>query len=237
VRSGDQFVRKFNELENILRRKAGLNKHRSFSKLVDAVANIDQTVRRRKNILKSFGRLRNAIVHDPEYPERILADPRPEILNEFDRVIAAIAAPQKLIPRFQKEIRVFTVDESLAECLMFMEENDFSQVVVLDGGKYGLLSSEGIVGWLRSARDIGLADLESASIKDALKFEDKEACRYLSREDPVDAAIGAFEEAIANGIPRLQAILVTETGRPEERPLGIVTPWDLLDLVSRNELA
>jgi len=237
MRNGDQFIRKFNELETLLRRKAGADKHRGFSQLVDAVARIDPTVRRYWEILKSFGYLRNAIVHDRTYPERILADPRSEILKEFDQVLAAITEPQKLIPCFQTDIRVFTVNEPLSVCLTFMEENDFSQVVVIEDGRYGLLSSEGIVGWLRSARKIGLADLEGATVKDALKFEDKNACWYLSREDSVDAAIEAFEEAIASGIPRLQAILVTQTCKPEERPIGIITPWDLISLVRRNELA
>jgi len=236
MRNGDRFIQKFNELENLLRRKAGAD-NRGFSQLVDAVARIDPTVRRHREILKSFGYLRNAIIHDRRYPERILADPRSEILKEFDQVLTAIAEPQKVIPCFQKEIRVFTMNEPLSVCLTFMEENDFSQVVVIEDGRCGLLSSEGVVGWLRSACKIGLADVEGATIKDALEFEDKNACRYLSREDSVNAAIEAFEEAIVSGIPRLQAILVTQTGKPEERPIGIITPWDLLGLVRRNELA
>jgi len=237
MRSGDRFIREFNKLENLLRRKAGTSEHRTFSKLVDIVADRDPTVRRRKDLLKGFGRLRNAIVHHPEYPERILADPRPEIVEELVRVLKDIDAPEKLIPRFHKRIRIFAVSDSLVECLNFMEENDFSQVVVASNGRYVLLSSEGIVGWLRSARDVGLADLGEATVGDALRFEGEDNCRYLSQYKPVDAAIDTFEQALAQGIPRLQAILVAQNGRAEEKPLGIITPWDLLGSVSSNELA
>lgn len=237
MRSGDRFIKKFNELVNILRQKTGLDEHTSFSRLVDEAANTDPTVRRRREILKSLGSLRNAIVHDRDYPERILADPRSESLEELDRMLAAIASPDRLIPRFQKQIRVFTVDESLAECLSFMKKHDFSQVVVVDGSTYRLLSSEGIVQWLESALNVGPADLEEATVGNAHECEYPKNCVYLSRDDPVDAAVEAFEKAIQKGIPRLQAILVTERGRQEERPLGIVTPWDLIAEVGHNGLA
>jgi len=99
-----------------------------------------------------------------------------------------------------------------------------------------LLSSEGIVKWLENAEDTGLAHLERATVGDALSYEDQDICLYLSRDETVDAALDAFEKALAQKRPRLQAILVTQNGRPEERPLGIIIPWDLLGFASRDEL-
>jgi len=232
MRNGDIFIKKFNELEDVLRQKfgPGPDNHVTFFELVEMVAQKDVVVRRRKSILKSMGNLRNAIVHGRDYPEKILADPRDEIVQELKQLCDEIAKPEKLIPRFQKKLRVFEEDESLGECLSFMKENDFSQVVVKSGEEYTLLSSEGVVKWLEKSREIGLADLEEATIKDALRFEDSKSCRYLGRNLPIDEAIETFEKAISQGIPRLQAILITGTGKPNEPPLGIVTPWDLLSL-------
>ncbi len=39
----------------------------------------------------------------------------------------------------------------------------------------------------------------------------------------------AFTHAIERKQPRIYAILVTQNGKPSERPLGIVIPWDLLE--------
>ncbi len=228
MRSGDLFVQKFNELDDLLRQRTGLERDKSFTAVVEFAAQKDVTVRRRKEILLSIGQLRNAIVHDRCYPETILADPRPEVVQELESVLKSIARPPKLIPKFQRAIRIFTDEDSLTDCISFMKENDFSQVVVDHEGEYVLLSSEGIVKWLEDARDVGLADLEEATVVDALAFEERGICRYLSRNDPLDAAFEMFEKAIGRGIPRLQAILITESGKSKERPLGIVTPWDLL---------
>ncbi|RMH37298.1 MAG: hypothetical protein D6690_02725 [Nitrospirae bacterium] len=228
MNNGEVFIKKFNELENVLRKRAGRDRHRLFSELVDLVAKSDITVRRRKELLKSIGQLRNAIVHDREYPIRILADPRMEVIEELESVCSAIAQPATVIPKFQRSIHVFAAQDTLGDCLRYMKTNDFSQVVAMIDGKYVLVSSEGIVKWLENARDIGLADLERATVRDAWECETKNICRYLPRNAPLDAAYDEFEQAVHHGIPRLQAILITHTGKPEEHPLGIITPWDLL---------
>jgi hypothetical protein len=59
----------------------------------------------------------------------------------------------------------------------------------------------------------------------------------MARDETVDAAIFAFEHAIEEGIPRLQAILITNSGRPTETPIGIMTPWDLLGVGGSNDLS
>ncbi|RMD96332.1 MAG: hypothetical protein D6816_19080 [Bacteroidetes bacterium] len=229
--NGELFLKRFNELEHALRERAGLGPDASFTDLVKTAAEKDSTVRRRKEILRSIGRLRNAIVHDRQYPERILADPRKEVIEELESVLAAIIKPKTLIPTFQRSIHIFTAEDALADCLGYMKEHDFSQVVLNLDGKHMLLSSEGIVKWLENARDVGLADLEQATVRDAWEYENKNICQYLPRNAPIDAVYEAFEQAIGQGIPRLQAVLITHSGRPEERPLGIVTPWDLLSKV------
>ena len=228
MRKGDLFIQRFNELDHLLRQRTGLDRSKPFTTVVERAAKEHVTVRRRREVLLSIGRLRNAIVHDRDFPEQILADPRLEVIEELESVLQAIAKPRKLIPAFQKRIRAFADNDSLADCLGFMKHNDFSQIVVAHKGQYVLLSSEGIVKWLENARDIGLADLQEATVADALAFEERGICRYLTRNDPVDAAFEMFEKAIIESTPRLQAILITENGKPEERPLGIVTPWDLL---------
>ena len=226
--NGEEFIRLFNELEHALREKTGLGTDRTFSELVKTAADKDITVRRRKGILMSIGRLRNAIVHGRDYPVRILADPRRDVVEEIESVLAAITRPTTLIPTFQRSIHIFTAEDALADCLGYMKENDFSQVVLNLDGKHMLLSSEGIVKWLENARDVGLADLEKATVRDAWEYENKNICQYLPRDAPIDAVYEAFEQAIGHGIPRLQAVLITHSGKPEESPLGIVTPWDLL---------
>ncbi len=229
MNTGDEFIRLYNELTAILQQKSAGERNSEYASLVREVANKDAVVRRRRAFLLAVGRLRNAIVHDRNYPPRVIADPREDIVDELRRTIDTISHPEKVIPRFQRDVRVFEPDDPLAECLEYMGKRDFSQVVVHTSGMYRLLSTEGIVAWLAKSRDVGLADIEAGTVSEALELEDGRSCRYISRREPVDVAMEVFQEALSKGIPRLLAILVTENGKETERPLGIVTPWDLLN--------
>ena len=231
MRAGDKFIKLFNELESKLRQKIKVDDYITFHRMVEIVAEKDYVVRRNQRKLQKLANLRNAIVHDTEYPYKIIADPRDDTLDILKNLLETITNPPKLIPKFQNsQLRIFELNESLISCLKFMDEYDFSQVVVAEFDKYRILSSEGIIGWLRSSKNVGLVDIENASIGDALPFEDIEECGYLSRNDPIELAIELFEKTIQKGIARLNAILITHSGKPTEKPLGIITPWDLMGI-------
>jgi predicted transcriptional regulator len=237
MRPGDKFVKLFNELSELLQSRTGLSKDITFNHLLRTAGETNPTVNRSNHFLKKMGELRNAIVHDAVYPEEIIADPHPEVIQRFEKTLGMIKSPTKVIPKFQREVKVFAVQDSINAALAHMQENDYSQIAVQINHEYGILSSEGIVRWLSCARHIGLADLERASVGDVYEHEDKKAHRHMARIETTDAAILAFENAIAEGIPRLQAILITNSGKPNEKPLGIITPWDLLGIANKNDLA
>jgi hypothetical protein len=235
--TGDEFVKLFNELRSVLQEKTGLGNDVAFPELVDAASARDVPTRRRNRFLKSAGALRNAIVHSPNYPPEVIADPRPKVVRQFRDVLEAITSPARVIPRFQREIRSFTGQEHFGAALKHMQENDYSQVVVQLGREYQILSSEGIVRWLSGSRELGLADLDGTTVEDVCRSEDKKGQSYMPRNETVDAALLKFERAIAEGVPRLPAILITNNGKPTERPIGIITPWDLLGLGDNNDVA
>ena len=51
---------------------------------------------------------------------------------------------------------------------------------------------------------------------------------FLAQDASLDTARGIFEEANVRKPRRLYAILITEHGTPQEEPLGIITPRELL---------
>jgi hypothetical protein len=100
--------------------------------------------------------------------------------------------------------------------------------------EFRILSSEGIVRWLSCARQVGLADIEGTSVRDVYMHEEKIGHYCMARNETTDAAILAYENAISEGIPRLPAILITNSGKPTEKPLGIITPWDLIGITGNK---
>jgi hypothetical protein len=72
-------------------------------------------------------------------------------------------------------------------------------------------------------------DVSKATVYDALRYEAYNGFQIMRRKDTIYDAREAFTHALRRKQPRLFALIVTENGKTTEKPLGIVTPWDLLD--------
>jgi hypothetical protein len=160
MHNGKEFVLLFNRLSEFLREDTGLGQGYSFSELIDAAERKNGIVRQNQKLLRSFGGLRNAIIHDRDYPEKILADPRDSVLERFRDIVNQILSPEKVIPKFAKKLRVFDSTSHLSDALQYMKENDYSQVVAKDTGEYCLLTPEGIMTWLRESLSDDLVSLQ-----------------------------------------------------------------------------
>lgn len=74
-----------------------------------------------------------------------------------------------------------------------------------------------------------IIDVSDATVGQALRCEAPGGFRIMRRRDTVYDAREAFTRALERKQPRIFALIVTENGNTSEKPLGIVTPWDLLE--------
>ncbi|MGA7732836.1 MAG: hypothetical protein WCD37_16390 [Chloroflexia bacterium] len=228
---GDEFISLYNRLDSHLRSLAELDRTTSFMAVVDTLARGgNAVVRSYKDALREFGELRNAIVHDRVFPSRVIAEPLPEVLAQLQRVVEDIIRPERLIPRFQRNIKLFGRNDPLAEAIQYMHGNNFSQVVVFGaaGDAFELLTAEGISRWLGSKIQDDIISVREARIGDALEHEPDDTYAVMSRDKTLHDAQDLFAGALANKKPRIFAIVITQNGKRTETPLGIVTPWDLM---------
>jgi predicted transcriptional regulator len=131
------------------------------------------------------------------------------------------------VPRFQRSGEVVTPDESLAKVLKRVSQKEYSQFPVYDGDKFrGLLTENGITRWLAHhvSKKMSLVELEEVPIKQVLPEEEtRPNWLFVSRNHTVDEVKGLFAEK-----ELLEAVLITDAGKPAEKPIGIVTRWDVL---------
>jgi len=225
----DKFVLLFNQISERLSQLANVDRHEPFYRVVDLAAQKSPAVQKQAAQLKKYGDLRNAIVHDPSYPGEKFAEPTDAALARFETIVNKIVSPKQLFPIFQSNIRCFAPNEPLVAALLYMKDNDFSQVVVQEDGALSLLSVEGIAGWLAQEAKEDIISIAAAKVKDALACDIPDNFRVMSRYETVYHAQEAFAKALDHKKPRLLAIIITQNGKPTEKPIGIVTPWDLLE--------
>ena len=221
----DTFVQLYNQLDEHLAQVMDEDSRTPFYSLVEKAVQRRLIVKRDEATLKKYGSLRNLIVHDADYPERVLAEPTEETLAQFGRIVRRLTNPRTL-DEFRSEVRTFSERDSLASALEYMRSGDFSQIVVRDDG-LALLTTEGVAKWLE--RQQGAVSLADATVGDALTYELAGGFQLTSRRETLEQAQAAFTEALERGKPRLYALIITENGRAHETPLGVVTPWDVIE--------
>ncbi len=226
-----EFIRLYNEVDAYLRRRTGADDRRSFSHVVQSAARTDRAVRHVRDLLIDYGQLRNAIIHSDEYPEKIIAEPNEETVQEFSRIARLVMSPPRLIPEFQRAVRCFTPEDPVISALACMRAHSYSQVVVQAGDGLRVFTVEGIAGWLGQQIEENGMRVEDEPLSEAVACEPPGSFVVMGRDDTIFDAQAAFAEHPAPGWARLAVIIVTSNGNRSGMPLGLVTPWDLMSAV------
>ena len=224
---GQQFIQLYNQLSRYLREHSDADTNLPFYQLIRAAATTHSTVRRYLADLREYGDLRNTIVHNQSYPQQIIAEPTEETITQFTRIVENVTAPKRLVPTFQKNIHLFSSQALLVEALDYMKFKEFSQVVVQSKDGLSLLSLESITLWFAEQLKADMS-IAKVTVADALAHEAPGNTLLMARNALVDDAREAFSTTLTRPHPRLLAIIITNTGKRTEQPIGIITPWDLL---------
>lgn len=171
--------------------------------------------------------LRNVLVHGKTKPYQPVAVPTLPVVEALEAVYARLANPPLVVPRFQRTVETISPDHSLAQVLRTIWELEYSQFPVYDDEKFrGLLTENGMTRWLAHhvSKQMPLVDLEDVPVRRVLPEEEKrQNWLFATRRTTVDEVRMLFSTK-----KLLEAVLITETGKHTEKPIGIVTLWDVL---------
>ncbi|MGE3843067.1 MAG: CBS domain-containing protein [Vicinamibacterales bacterium] len=226
-----RFLTAFAAIEKHLRIEAAADRGEPFYRLVDVAAKRSQVVRRYRDDLQEYADLRNAIVHERAGGQPI-AEPHADVTTNLERILEAMRNPPKVVPAFQKPVQTVTEDDTIADALKFVYPRNLSQVPVTSGQRtVGLLTTNTLSRWLARQAPVGLADLSGHTVRDALQYTEHQGNWILvSRHAHLQDVVDEFDRAEASG-RRLDAVLITASGKPTEQLLGIVTIHDMPKLL------
>jgi CBS domain-containing protein len=220
----EKFLEAFNKLESWLRQQTASDTYIKFAQLVDICSTTNSVVETHCNYLKSLGNLRNAIVHGRSFPTTILATPEPTVVEDFNAICEEIYKPDTVYKIAAKQIAPYPKEEYLHKALRAMGTHDYSQVIVqVTDDEFGLITREGITKWIEANFKEEIVNLKDVTLADIFALEDINTWDYIARKQSVYDASTRF----GNNERRIQALLVTENGRKNERPLGLITFWDI----------
>ncbi|MBT2686240.1 CBS domain-containing protein [Bacillus sp. ISL-37] len=187
-------------------------------------------VRKYKSELHQFAKLRNAIVHERVNADYYIAEPHIEVVERIEEICKEFEKPQTALSIATSPVFYYYEDAYLKDVLKVINKFDFTRFPVYGkGDKYvALLTSTEIIQWMAKHFSDSVVHFEDVRVKELLTkgknyfvtFVDEDASLYHIEE--------LFERYHTRG-KKLQAVIITETGDRHGKPIGVITPWDLLD--------
>lgn len=231
VRNSDNFLAAFNRIEQFLSRRNSSARYITFTQLVKDQTKSNIVIKRNADRLIKFATLRNAIVHESTQGAYAIAEPHKSVVEEIERLEKELTNPPKVITHFNKKVETVKHNNSVADVLKIIRDRDYTQFPVYQEEEFiGLLTENGITKWLARNIEEDIISLEETNLIDILEFEeDVDNYIFIGKEITVYEAEEIFKD-FPYTRARLDALLITHSGKKKESLLGIITTWDILQL-------
>lgn len=212
----------------------GDDRHISFFQLIENLSARNKIVHRYRNDLKELGDLRNAIVHE-RTDGHVIAEPNQRAVEDIKRIEFTMRNPPLVLPMFKLNVRSRLAHESIGDAVCDMRNGSFSQLPILSDKNMlsALLTTETISRWLAHEMSNEVVSLWETKIETVLPHaESTDHYCMLSRSATLFDVLAKFEDFTSRG-KDLDAALITDSGKKDQKLLGIITVYDLPRILSK----
>ena len=227
---GSRFVNAYNTLDHCLRAQYNFKTNISFSDLIRRCSSLNQVIRAYEDDLIDFARLRNAIIHNRS--EQIIAEPHEDVVETIEKIARIISTPPLAIEAIKThQVHIIPAERTLRDIIMETTRVGHNNIPVYKGDML-----IGAIRWRKFIEALGSIIAQNKSID---QFVASMTIEQFLREYPsnVHFAIASakitIEETLQmfNHNRKLSAVIVTPEGTANERPIGIITGSDVMDLM------
>lgn len=229
ARNSDRFITSYNRLDQLMKNLIGTKEHMAFFRLIDFAKKKNAIIRKYEADLREYGDLRNAIVHHRTSIEYAIAEPHDDVVLKMEEIEAALEKPVTVAQMFQTNVTTFQGTDSLSYALKVIKDKKYNQFPVYSGKQFqGLITPVGITMWMASMVDSDSFSRKRTTLAEILTHEsNRENHQFIQADVSVYEALEIFKAAITRG-RRMEALLITEDGKPNEKLIGIVTPMSMM---------
>lgn len=224
-----RFEAAFNRIHEKLKELIKVShEHAPYGDVLYTARKMHNIVRYNYENLKQFGYLRNAIVHKKIREDFYIAEPHDKVVEEIERISGILLQPPLALSVASQPVKTYSPETSIIDILKIMDEKGYSQFPIYAENIYkGLLTDGGIAKWLSRNLTGTSANLEGITAADLIPLEKKHSVKFLARNSTIYDLEALFEKSFEEN-KKLKAILITEHGYMTQKPIGIVTTWDLV---------
>ncbi|WP_226581359.1 HPP family protein [Halobacillus litoralis] len=233
--SVEQFEITFNQIHQHLKELNGFPKNDNFVELLQRSKLKHSVIRVHFDQLKQFAKLRNAIVHERISGDFYIATPHEGVVEKLKQIKQTLDQPPEALQFATRPVLYFKEETDLTHIVEAFDQHGISQFPIYNNDRtfLGLLTNDGIVRWLSQKMVEGRVNLKQTVAKDVLPSEKHANVEFLSSNATVFELEERFETSLDEN-RKLKAVILTESGNPDDLPMGIVTTWDLIKVDRRD---
>ncbi|RHW41534.1 hypothetical protein D1B31_07370 [Neobacillus notoginsengisoli] len=226
----ERFEVAFNQIHAELKKLEQNAETDQFLELLHRVKNRHAPIRRYFDDLKSYAKLRNALVHEKSRKNFYIAEPHPEIVEQIESIAEFLRVPPSILTVASKPVKTFEADEDVKDALMEMEKHEFTQYPIYEDGRFKFLMTEsGLRRYFASKLKGAKIDLAGQKLRDVQKYERTNTVKVVSQGMNIFELQDLYDSR-AEEENKLEAVIITENGSHKEKPIGIVSSWDLIKM-------
>lgn len=226
--NSQEFIDSFVAIEMHLRTLVG-GSYMPFHQLVFEAGKLNKIVRYYELELNEYAQLRNAITHTRTGQSKIIAEPHDDVVKDIKKIQHAISEVKRILDVFTSGVYSVDVNDDLKSVLKYKHEHGYSVLPVYREGVYHSMIHADL--YMR-ATEVGLGKSEFETIGDLIAYSDpKDRVVFLPINASLVDALSVFNEQQIKGT-KLIALIITESGYTNQKPLGILTVKDLPKVLS-----
>ncbi len=231
----ERFLEMYRELEEVLALQ--YSDTRRYNSAVMEYIN-DRSNPYYREELNTCREIRNLLTHHADIGGKAIVEPSDEVMNLLEKILQYVSDPPLVLSCATPFERLMTTSpEQRAFSVMHkMKGRGFSHVPVLDRGVFRGMFSVSLPFAYTLEHEQGITrDFTIGDFGELLDIDKHCTERFLfvAKTMTVRQAGKAFE-TVGSDKKRLAMILITENGKPREKILGVLTPFDVLH-INENE--
>jgi predicted transcriptional regulator len=201
-----------------------------FVVLVKVGAKKYQIIETFKKDLEQYAKLRNAIVHEKMQVGYYIAEPNAKVVEHIEKIANVFNRPNYALSIATKNVLYFDNNDSILKVTEAIRQYNYSKFPVYKNKEFaGLLTASSIVKWLAQNMVSTSVNLDDTHIYDIMKYEKDHPVDFVAKSTNIFDVETIFEKS-HKVKKKLEAVIITENGKKDEAPLGIITPWDLIEI-------
>jgi predicted transcriptional regulator len=226
----DEFLDKYREFEDSLEDKySGRKRH--YTSVVFEYLN-DPESKPIRDKIEICREIRNLLVHSAKIDGENVVEPSAPVCSTLTEILDYVQKPKLALEYATKEdnILIAGYKQTVIKIMNIMERSGFSHVPIFNEGRFsGVFSIGTVFEYVLHyygkpiTRQTTIGELEellpiTAHIENYI---------FAAKTLTLSEARSRFENMEGKS-KRISVIFITETGKPEESLLGMLTPWDVM---------